>query len=126
MNCAFHVDVENTAFCIRCGKPLCAQCVRQVQSSIYCENCLIEISGAPGTGTGPAAGTAASTGDAAVPSSATVHYTGGAGAGPFAGTAAGTGDEAVASSATVHYAGGTSPEAAFFLGLIPGVGAIYN
>jgi hypothetical protein len=71
--------------------------VRQVQSSIYCENCLIEISGAPGTGTGAAAGTAASTGGAAV-----------------------------ASSATVHYAGGTSPEAAFFLGLIPGVGAIYN
>jgi hypothetical protein len=26
----------------------------------------------------------------------------------------------------MHYAGGTSPEAAFFLGLIPGVGAIYN
>src|SRR4030095_11575120 len=97
MNCAFHVDVENTAFCIRCGKPLCAQCVRQVQSSIYCENCLIEISGAPGTGTGAAAGTAASTGGAAV-----------------------------ASSATVHYAGGTSPEGAFFLGPIPGVCALYN
>ena len=48
MNCAFHPDVENTAFCIRCGKPLCAQCVRQVQSSIYCENCLIEISNPPG------------------------------------------------------------------------------
>jgi len=26
----------------------------------------------------------------------------------------------------MHYAGGTSPEAAFLLGLIPGVGAIYN
>jgi len=26
----------------------------------------------------------------------------------------------------MHSAGGTSPEAAFFLGLIPGVGAIYN
>jgi hypothetical protein len=94
MNCAFHADVENTAFCIRCGKPLCAECVRQVQSSIYCENCLLETSGASGIG----AGTAASAGAAA----------------------------ATQSGAAVHYAGGASPEAAFFLGLIPGVGAIYN
>lgn len=94
MNCAFHADVENTAFCIRCGKPLCAECVRQVQSSIYCENCLLETSGASGSG----AGTAASTGAAA----------------------------ATQSGGAVHYAGGASPEAAFFLGLIPGVGAIYN
>ena len=91
MNCAFHADVENTAFCIRCGKPLCAQCVRQVQSSIYCESCLAESSGAAGN-----SGTAANT-------SATTQPV-----------------------ATMHSAGGTSPEAAFFLGLIPGVGAIYN
>ena len=92
MNCAFHPDVENTAFCIRCGKPLCAQCVRQVQSSIYCENCLKEISNPPGG----AEKTASSAGATSQPGPAT------------------------------HYAGGSSPEAAFFLGLIPGVGAIYN
>jgi LiaI-LiaF-like transmembrane region len=92
MNCAFHADVENTAFCIRCGKPLCAQCVRQVQSSIYCENCLMEISSAPGGEGGTAAGAATTS----------------------------------QSSPAMHYAGGTSPEAGFFLGLIPGVGAIYN
>ena len=91
MNCAFHADVENTAFCIRCGKPLCARCVRQIQSSIYCENCLIENPGASASGA-----TAANT-------SATSQ-----------------------SGSTIHYAGGSSPEAAFFLGLIPGVGAIYN
>ena len=45
MNCAFHADVENAAFCIKCGKALCAQCVRQVQSSIYCESCLAESLG---------------------------------------------------------------------------------
>jgi hypothetical protein len=91
MNCAFHADVENTAFCIRCGKPLCAQCVRQVQSSIYCEPCLMETSAAAGSGGATAAD-------------------------------AGTSQ----SGPSMHYAGGTSPEAAFFLGLIPGVGAIYN
>jgi len=98
MNCAFHADVENIAFCIRCGKPLCADCVRQIQSSVYCENCLIENSGASSRGAGSATGATASAG---------------------AGTAG-------AASATMHYAGGTSPEAAFLLGLIPGVGAIYN
>lgn len=80
MNCAYHADIENTAFCIKCGKPLCAQCVRQVQSSIYCENCLAE---------GLAANTPRPT-------------------------------------QNVQMVGGSSPEGAFLLGLIPGVGAIYN
>ena len=80
MNCANHADVENTAFCIKCGKPLCAQCVRQVQSSIYCEGCLAE-------------GNSGSAGRPAAPAQSI---------------------------------GGSSPEAAFLLGCIPGVGAIYN
>jgi Domain of unknown function (DUF5668) len=87
MNCAFHAEVENAAFCIKCGKALCAQCVRQVQSSIYCESCLAESLGA-------SAGTAGSTSRPIPP--------------------------------LVQTAGGGSPEAAFLLGLIPGVGAIYN
>jgi hypothetical protein len=78
MNCANHVEVENIAFCIKCGKPLCAQCVRQVQASVYCESCLADtISGK------------------------TVKP-------------------------KVQSVAGGSPEAAFVLGLIPGVGAIYN
>jgi hypothetical protein len=40
-------------------------------------------------------------------------------------TAAGAGTTSQ-SGPSMYYAGGTSPEAAFFLGLIPGVGAIYN
>jgi Domain of unknown function (DUF5668) len=87
MNCAFHADVENAAFCIKCGKALCAQCVRQVQSSIYCESCLAES-------LGESAGTAGGASRPIPP--------------------------------LVQTAGGGSPEAAFLLGLIPGVGAIYN
>ena len=85
MNCTYHPDVEKAAFCIKCGKPLCAQCVRQVQSSIYCEGCLSERVAEP-TPPPPI--------NAAAPS--------------------------------VQAAGGASPEAGFLLGLIPGVGAIYN
>jgi hypothetical protein len=86
MNCANHADIENTAFCIKCGKPLCVQCARPVQSSIYCENCLADSVGAKAAGR----------------------------------------SESDPSRATTQKAGGTSPEAAFILGLIPAVGAIYN
>lgn len=82
MNCAIHAEVENTAFCTQCGKPLCAQCVHQIRTSVYCEDCLANAVGGKG----------------AAPSGAPTRQT----------------------------AGGGSPEAAFFLGLIPGVGAIYN
>jgi hypothetical protein len=86
MNCANHPEVENTAFCIKCGKPLCVQCARQVQASIYCETCLADGMGAR------------------MPPRM----------------------ESDASRTTTQKAGGSSPEAAFILGLIPAVGAIYN
>jgi hypothetical protein len=90
MNCAFHADVENTAFCIRCGKPICDECTRRVQSSIYCRDCVTENPGAT------------------------------ANPGSF-------GAEATSRPVPVSQAaGGSSPEAAFLLGLIPGVGAIYT
>jgi TM2 domain-containing membrane protein YozV len=40
MNCANHPDRERTAFCQTCGKPLCAECVRNVGTSVFCEPCL--------------------------------------------------------------------------------------
>ena len=40
MNCANHPDRERVAFCQNCGKPLCAECVRNVGASIFCEPCL--------------------------------------------------------------------------------------
>jgi Domain of unknown function (DUF5668) len=80
MNCAYHAEAQNVAFCIRCGHPLCNECVRTVKGSVYCENCLGELV------TAKAAPAAVST-------------------------------EPIA---------GSSPGVAFALGLIPGVGAIYN
>ena len=42
MNCAYHAEAQNVAFCIRCGRALCSQCIRNVRGSVYCEDCLAE------------------------------------------------------------------------------------
>lgn len=84
MNCFYHAEAPNVAFCIHCGKALCNECVRNVRGSVYCEPCLGDFV----------------EGKTAAPSSGPKHDT-----------------------ASVV---GSNPGAAFALGLIPGVGAIYN
>jgi len=42
MNCAKHTDVPAEAYCRTCGTALCAGCKRDVQGTVYCENCLAE------------------------------------------------------------------------------------
>src|SRR5687768_6256773 len=81
MNCAYHAEAQNVAFCIRCGRALCNECVRNVKGSVYCESCLAELV------------------NNKAPSSA---------------------------ASSKQIVAGTSPGTAFALGLIPGVGAIYN
>src|SRR4051794_27713133 len=80
MNCFYHAEAPNVAFCIRCGHALCNECIRNVRGSVYCEACLGEF------------------------------VEGKAGPSSFK-------HELVAE---------TNPGAAFALGMIPGVGAIYN
>jgi len=83
MNCVYHAEVPNVAFCIRCGHALCNECVRNVRGSVYCERCLAEaVEGKPAAPQPPAA--------------------------------------------KKELVVGTNPGVAFALGLIPGVGAIYN
>src|SRR5262245_18466453 len=84
MNCVNHPEAQNVAFCIRCGRALCNECVRNVKGSVYCETCLAELVTAKASSCNAPSATA---------------------------------NETVV---------GTSPGAAFALGLIPGVGAIYN
>jgi len=83
MNCTYHADVPNAAFCIRCGHALCKDCVRNVRGSVYCDQCIAD---------------AMERKTAAVP------------------------PPSVKEERVVH----THAGAAFVLGLIPGVGAIYN
>ena len=85
MNCFYHAEAPNVAFCIHCGRALCNECIRNVRGSVYCEPCLadmLEGKAPPSTSNGPTART--------------------------------------------EVVGGNNPGAAFALGLIPGVGAIYN
>jgi Domain of unknown function (DUF5668)/B-box zinc finger len=100
MKCAVHPDVEASGFCRNCGKPLCPACTRQVRDVLYCEDCLARVVGLPPLTPGTVE-TEASTVNPALPQ----------GAIPTAGaTPPGSG------TATL----------AFLLGLIPGLGAIYN
>lgn len=54
MKCAVHPDVDATGYCRNCGKPVCAECAREVRGAIYDENCLAamlagpQVPGAPG------------------------------------------------------------------------------
>jgi hypothetical protein len=69
MNCANHPDIAPVAYCRTCGKPLCAQCTRDVKGVIYCENCLAErLHGVQPAAVPPAAGFVP-TGAPVVPSS---------------------------------------------------------
>lgn len=54
MNCANHPNVPATAYCRTCGKPLCANCARDVRGVVYCENCLAERVEGTATVPGPA------------------------------------------------------------------------
>ena len=56
MNCAKHTDVAAAGYCRTCGRPMCAACTREVQGTIYCEDCLARAANATmgvGVGTMP-------------------------------------------------------------------------
>jgi hypothetical protein len=70
MNCANHPDIAPVAYCRTCGKPLCANCTREVKGVIYCENCLAErMQGIQPTVVPPAVGFVSSAPAPIVPSS---------------------------------------------------------
>jgi hypothetical protein len=70
MNCANHPDIAPVAYCRTCGKPLCANCTREVKGVIYCENCLADrLQGVQPAALPPAAGFVSSAPAPIVPSS---------------------------------------------------------
>ena len=70
MNCANHPDIAPVAYCRTCGKPLCANCTRDVKGVIYCENCLAErLQGVQPAALPPAAGFVSSAPAPVAPSS---------------------------------------------------------
>jgi hypothetical protein len=98
MNCAAHPEVQASGFCRNCGKAMCAACVRPVRDVFYCEDCLAKVVGLP---TPPAATTEVEpVGVGGVPAT-------------------------IAPPAPGPKLEG-NPGIAFLLGLVPGLGAIYN
>jgi TM2 domain-containing membrane protein YozV len=96
MKCAVHPEAEATGFCRNCGKPMCSVCVRPVRDVLYCEDCLAKV-----TGLSAAAPAVAASGvDAA--------------------------GAPVVTPVPPPARPGGNPGLAFLLGLIPGLGAIYN
>jgi hypothetical protein len=101
MKCAVHPDVEASGFCRNCGKPMCPACVRPVRDVLYCEDCLARVVG--------------------LPPAPTTTPTPDAGAAPVNTT----GNPPTLPATSPSSSSGT-PVLAFILGLIPGLGAIYN
>ena len=99
MKCAVHPDVEASGYCRNCGKPMCSTCVRPVKDVLYCEECLAGVMGLSTPQSPTATEVAASPVASALP-------------------VAQAGLPAVPSKG--------NPGVAFLLGLIPGLGAIYN
>ena len=100
MKCAVHPEVDATGFCRNCGKPMCPGCVRQVRDLLYCEDCLAQVIGIPG--------------------SQAVGVAPGLSAGLPATVAPGMPPVAAPTNPEGHAA------VAFLLGLVPGLGAVYN
>jgi hypothetical protein len=106
MNCANHPDREHTAFCQNCGKPICQECTRVVGTAVFCEPCLAaRLSGA---GAPPPAG-----GPYTYPNI-------------YPGTDPNANYPTPGSIPPLPVAGEPNPGLAALLGLIPGVGAMYN
>ena len=111
MNCVNHPETPAAAFCRTCGKALCAACERPAFGTIYCAEHHALAAAAPPVGTG-----------APIPPYTAAPPPGSPGYSPY-----------TAPSVTPPLAAplnpgdmGASPGLAFLLGLIPGVGAIYN
>jgi hypothetical protein len=106
MNCQNHPEVPATAYCRACGKPVCDQCRRDAWGTVYCA----EHAPAPAPPPPPQ-----EPADAAAPPYASPYNMAGSAPPPAPG---------VPPSGYVY--SDVSPGLALFLGMIPGVGAIYN
>ncbi len=101
MNCANHPDVSAVAYCRSCGKALCQSCQRTAESTVFCEEHM-PVQQTPPIDQPFAAGPGPKT------------YS------PYTAPPTVTPPPPYAPVVSV------SPGLAFILGLVPGVGAIYN
>jgi TM2 domain-containing membrane protein YozV len=98
MNCYLHPEIPAAAYCRSCGRPVCEACRRPADGTIYCQEHLPQVDTPPMNAYQTASGPTAA-----------------APANPYL-------QNAVPAVAPMQ----NSPGLAFVLGLLPGVGAIYN
>ena len=115
MTCANHPDREQKAFCQNCGKPICAECARTVGQAVFCEPCL-ELRLSAVNAASPDFQSFGSIPGGVSPASP--GFTPGT---PYSGGASG-----IPAPGLPLQPGVPNPGIAFLLGLIPGVGAMYN
>ncbi len=104
ITCANHPELPVAAFCRTCGKPLCTSCKRQVGGIVFCEEHAPVVA---------SSGASARVSSSAPPP----RYSSPLNDSPYTAPPPRPGGNPMA---------GSSPMLAFLLGLIPGVGAIYN
>jgi hypothetical protein len=114
MNCQNHPEIPAAAYCRACGKPVCEQCRHDALGTVYCEEHVpaTVVAGAPEP---PPAAAPPPPGYAPPPPAGFAPPPG------FGPPPTGFGPPP-----TGYGRADVSPALAFFLGLIPGVGAIYN
>lgn len=115
MNCANHPEVNATAFCRECGKPMCSECQRPALGSVYCQDHapVTVPPPLPGQPASPFAEQPRASYYAAPPPSSARAYA----ESPYSAPVA---PVALPPDPNAH------PVLALLLGFIPGVGAIYN
>jgi TM2 domain-containing membrane protein YozV len=111
MNCAQHPEIAATAFCRECGKPMCPDCQRPALGSLYCD---AHLPVAPPVSAPPPVADYPPT-----PSYVPPVYTTPPAQSPYTAPTSTYVNQAVPDD-------GVHPVLALLLGLIPGVGAIYN
>jgi hypothetical protein len=136
MTCANHPDIEVSAYCRSCGKPLCAQCRHDVAGTVYCaEHAPVPEpvqqvppvdEGISGAGAGAGLGSAPGPASGAAATPPPPSFTGSPYNAPP--NVPSSTPPPLRGTPYVHPAvpGTPSPALAFILGFIPGVGAIYN
>ena len=108
MNCAQHPEIDATAFCRECGKPMCPECQRPALGSVYCDTHLPAAAPTPAQPPTPA-------GYVPAPYTPSPYAAPPYGSSPYTNPVS-----APPPDETVH------PVLALLLGFVPGVGAIYN
>ena len=112
MNCATHPEASAVGFCRNCGRAICEACRREWQGAPHCEQCVANFEAA----IGPGAGSPPDLDEASQPPPERQEA-------PARGQARGH-ERTDSTPAPVRGPG--SPALATLLGLVPGVGAVYN